>query len=342
MKKLALVGGLIGVRLPEYLAQLFYRDRETYRGQTIDTKACAVGRFVDLARDPGALPTVEESRSLLENSANIFDHAGPQLSRKEDLDIPVGDSSIAIRIYGNTTIKTDLQPAMVYFHGGGFIQGSIETHDSVCAKITKWSDGVVVSVGYRLAPEHPFPTGVDDAMAAYLWVCQNARDLGIDKNRIGVGGDSAGACLAAVVAQQARAKELPGTKFQVLIYPVTDGNLNSQSVSDLSEAYMLNKLRLDWYRDLYAGSLEDYNDPKFSPLLAKSFSNLPPAYVVTCGFDPLWDDGAAYSAKLEQANVPVTHHHFTGQIHAFIHLTKVAPDGTRVLKNISSWLNKNW
>jgi acetyl esterase len=173
-------------------------------------------------------------------------------------------------------------------------------------------------------------------------VCQNARDLGIDENRIGVGGDSAGACFAAVVAQQARAKDLPDTKIQLLIYPVTDGNLSSQSVVDLNEAYMLNKLRLDWYRDLYAGSLEDYNDPKFSPLLARSFSKLPPACIVTGGFDPLWDDGDAYATKLEQANVPVARLHFAGQVHAFIHLTKVVPDGTRVLKNISNWLDNNW
>jgi len=311
MGKLALVAGLIGIHLPGSLAKLFYRNLETYRGQTIDVKAAAAGRFANLFRIPGEIPTVEESREQLNKSAKIFDYSGPELARKIDMTVPAGGRQVPIRLYSDTSDISSKRPAMVYCHGGGFIQGNLESHDGVCAKLAKWSGGIVIAVDYRLAPEHPFPAGVDDAFAVFNWVHENADVVGVDESKIGVGGDSAGGCFAAVVAQMARDTKGPDVKFQVLIYPVTDAHLDTKSVRELDDAYVLARERMTWYRDLYVADFPDLNAPKLSPFRAKNFSGLPPAMIITGGFDPLQDDGILYAKKLEKAGVAVTHSHFT-------------------------------
>ncbi len=265
MGKLAMLAGLIMVRLPEAVLNLLYGQRETYRGQVIDAKAMALGRLANTVRIPGCLPTVDESREQSRQTAKMFDIAGPKLARIEDISIPGASHQLSARIYSDTSDKKILLPAMVYAHGGGFVQGDLESHDEICKKLTKWSGGVIVAIDYRLAPEHPFPQGVDDVQEAFVWLSENAQSLGIDRDRIGVGGDSAGGCFAAVVASQL-ALEPHAPKFQVLIYPVTDGNLNSVSMNELANAYVLPKGRMVWYRDLYRGEFSDFNDPKFSPL----------------------------------------------------------------------------
>ena len=340
MGKLAIVAGLIGIHLPASLARLFYRNLETYRGQTIDVKAAAAGRFANLFRVPGEIPTVEESRAQLLQSATVFDKPGPVLARKLDLSVPGDQGQIPVRLYSDEPDTANKKRALVYFHGGGFIQGNLDSHDAVCAKLAKWSGGIVIAVDYRLAPEHPFPAGVDDAFTVFNWVHENAADLGVDENKIGVGGDSAGGCFAAVVAQLARDNSGPDAKFQVLIYPVTDARLDTKSVRELDDAYVLARERMTWYRDLYVGDFPDLDFPKLSPLKAKDFTGLPPALIVTGGFDPLQDDGILYAQKLQQAGVAVTHNHFPGQVHAFVNLTKAVPDGTKALEQIAHWLSR--
>lgn len=336
-----MLGGMIMIRLPEKLLELLYGRRETYRGQPIDAKALALGRLANTVRVPGLLPTVAESREQSEQTAVMFDIKGPALARVEDFEVDGAAGKLPARLYSDTTDKTNPQPALVYFHGGGFVQGSLDSHDAVCRKLAKWSCGIVLAIDYRLAPEHPFPAGVDDAQRAFLWLAKNASSFGIDANRMGVGGDSAGACLAAVVSADLAGKKIK-PQFQVLIYPVMDGHLTSQSLIELSNAYVLPAERMTWYRDLYRADFKDFDDPRFSPLFTKDIASLPDTYLVTGGFDPLCDDGHAYAKKLSAANVPLTHRHFPGQIHAFVNLTKIIPQGTQALEEIADWLRENW
>ncbi len=337
MAKITLIIKLMRIYLPEWLAGWVTPNRERYRGAKIGAKAVAVGRLANYIRGTGPMPTVAESRVQMAKMAGMLDRKGPALARVEDIEVAGGSGPIRARLFSDHT-GGPARPAMVYFHGGGFVQGDLDTHHDLCAKLAKWWGGVVIAIDYRLAPEHPYPAGVDDSVAAYLDVVRRAAELGVDPAFIGVGGDSAGGCFAAVVAQQMRNAGGPVPRFQVLIYPVTDGHINSTSVNDLKDAYILPKARMVWYRDMYAGEFRDFDDAKFSPLLADDFTGLPDSYIVTGGFDPLVDDGAGYAQKLQDAGVPVKYRHFAGQVHAFVNLTKVVPDGTLALREIATWL----
>ncbi len=340
MTKIMLIAKMIRIFLPEWLARWVTPNRELYRGALIDVKAVAVGRLANQIRGDGPMPTVEESRVQMAKMASQLDRKAPEILRTDDITVAGADGPIMARLFSNQSPGGQPSPAMVYFHGGGFVQGDLETHHDLCAKIAKWWGGVVIAVDYRLAPENPYPAGVDDSIAAYLDIVNRAPELGLDAANIGVGGDSAGGCFAAVVAQQVQNAGGPIPRFQVLIYPVTDGHIDSASVNDLAQAYVLPKERMTWYRDMYAGTFQDFDDPKFSPLSADSFAGLPESYIVTGGFDPLVDDGAEYADRLHSAGVRVTHRHFAGQVHAFVNLTKVVPDGTIALREISAWLKE--
>lgn len=338
MNKFTFFRHLISATSPGWLVGALNPGRDRYRGEIIDAKAFAVGRLANLVREPGVMPTIPHSRAQLLKSVRLFDADGPDLKSVRDINLAGPAEPVPSRLYSDNT--QEKSPAMVFFHGGGFVQGDLESHDKACRKLAKWWGGAVIAVDYRLAPEHTYPAGVDDCIDAYLDVVARADEFGLDGSNIGVGGDSAGGCFAAAVAQQVLRLDGPVPKFQVLLYPVTDGHLNSTSVNELSEAYILTKERMTWYRDLYAGSFSDYSDPKFSPLLAESMKGLPDSYVLTVGFDPLVDDGIAYAEKLRADGVNVTHRHFPGQIHALINLTKVVPEGTIALKEIADWLTK--
>ncbi len=341
MGKLALIGGMVMVRMPACLIKMVYTPPVVYRNQVMDASALAVGKVATAMRDPNEQQTIEQSRSQMLKVVQAFDAKGPDLARLEDIKVGGAVGELSARLYGDTTDKTVLKPAMVYFHGGGFVQGDLETHNESCKKLAAWSGAIIIAVDYRLAPEHPYPAGVDDAIAAYLWVVENAKSLGIDATKVGVGGDSAGGSHAAVVAQQVRNSGGPIPAFQVLIYPVTDGHLNSKSIVELEDAYILPRDRMTWYRDMYRADFDDFDDPKFSPLHAADFSNLPKTYILTGGYDPLWDDGKSYADKLKSDGVAVLHRHFPGQVHAFINITKVIPEGTLALQEIAQWMKES-
>ena len=338
MANITLIARLIRIYLPGWLAGWFTPNRAQYRGAVIDAKAVAVGRLANQVRGDGPMPPVAESRVQMAKMARLMDRKAPKIARIKDITVAGADGPVPARLYSDHKKANTPRPAMVYFHGGGFVQGDLETHQDLCAKLAKWWGGVVIAVAYRLAPEHHYPAGAQDCVAAYLDVVRRADELGLDAANIGVGGDSAGGCFAAVVAQQLRNAGGPVPRFQVLIYPVTDGHVNSASVNDLAEAYILPKARMTWYRDAYAAEFRDFDDPMFSPLLADDFSGLPDSYILTGGFDPLVDDGVGYARKLQAAGVLVTHRHFAGQVHAFVNLTKVVPDGTRALREVAAWL----
>ena len=208
-------------------------------------------------------------------------------------------------------------PGVVYFHGGGWTCGDLDTHDSVCRGVAAWGRCVVVAVDYRMGPEHKFPAAAEDAVAAVKWVSANARSLAIDAGRLVVAGESAGGNLAAVAAIALRDSG-PAIAMQVLAYPVTDQASDTESLRRFATGYSLTLELLRWYQRQYLGAESDRADWRASPLRARDHSRLPSAYVLTAGFDPLLDQGKAYAERLTQAGVPVVYECFEGQIHGFL------------------------
>jgi len=212
-------------------------------------------------------------------------------------------------------------PLVVFYHGGGFVFGDLDTHDAACRLICRDAGVHVLAIDYRLAPEHKAPAAVDDAYAAYRWAREHAGELGADPRRVAVAGDSAGGCLAAVVTQQARDAGDPLPSLQWLIYPVTDFRGLAHSRTLLGDGFLLTKHDMDWFQSAYIDdSGLDVTDPRVSPLLAADLSGLSPALVVTGGFDPLRDEGEQYAAKLREAGVAVDHRRMGSMIHAFLNL----------------------
>jgi acetyl esterase len=258
------------------------------------------------------------------------------LGRVEDLTIPGPGGDLPLRIYAIE--HGGLRPALVYFHGGGFVFGNLDTHDAVCRAIAKESGAVVIAVDYRLAPEHKFPAAVDDAHAATVWVATNAERLGIDAHRIAVGGDSAGGNLATVIAMRCRDAGGPALSAQILLYPVTDSSsLETESHREFGEDYFLTRGAMDWFTGHYLASADQKRHPEVSPLLAPNRSGLPPALVITAEFDPLRDEGEAYAQRLQQAGVPVTLTRYPGMIHGFVSMHGVLAGGRRAIQEAAEF-----
>lgn len=245
-----------------------------------------------------------------------------QIGSVEERAIPNGLQSINARVY--RPADSVPRPTIVFLHGGGFVLGDLDTHDNMCRDICKSSDSVVVSVEYRLSPESPFPAAVDDSMAATKWVIQHAAELG-GLTSIGIAGDSAGGNLAAVVSQQLLAEgiELAG---QFLIYPgVDDLHGKYQSRDENASGYFLETETLHWFFAQYVGDWKDYKDPRLTPINAGSFSNLPPALIVTAEFDPLRDEAEIYAERLQAAGVHAEIVRGAGMIHGFFDMGRWSP-----------------
>jgi acetyl esterase len=215
--------------------------------------------------------------------------------------------------------------------------GDLDTHDVACRTLANEARCAVVSVDYRMGPEHKFPCAVDDAYAALLWTAEEAKRLRIDPARIAVGGDSAGGNLAAVVCIAAREKaasgiaDVPKIVYQLLIYPATDMHMNTDSHKRYGEGHLLTRSAMDWFQAQYLNGEADRDDWRASPLRAKSLAHLPPAYVVVAGCDPLRDEGEAYAMALKKAGVPVAFREFPGQIHGFVVMGKAIPQANQAL-----------
>ena len=220
----------------------------------------------------------------------------------------------ALRVY--RPVPGEALPALVYFHGGGWTIGDIDTHDTLCRQLAVGARCVVVSADYRLAPEHPFPAAVEDCFAATRYVADNAAKLKV--SGIAVGGDSAGGNLAATVALLARDAGGPQLAFQLLIYPATDQRCASASHERNAQGYLLTRDAIEYFRRAYLPKEMDWTDWRASPLLAGSHAGLPPALVITAGFDPLIDEGRAYAEKLSAAGAKVTYREFADMVHGFV------------------------
>jgi acetyl esterase len=252
-----------------------------------------------------------------------------------DMSVTTPDGDVPVRVYvplGDPTAPVgpdEPRPVLVYLHGGGWVIGSIETHDHTCRSLANGSGAVVVSVGYRLAPEHLFPAGLDDCLAAVRWVVDHAGELGSDASRLALGGDSAGGNLAAVITQLMR-DDGPPIRFQLLVYPAVDATLSYPSIDENADGYFLTKAAMLWFGQNYlAGAGADPTDPQVSPLLAapEALAGLPPALVITAEYDPLRDEGEAYAAALRAAGVEATATRYDGVIHGFFQLPDVIPEG---------------
>ncbi len=212
----------------------------------------------------------------------------------------------------------EILPALVYFHGGGWVIGDLDTHDVLCRQLANGARCAVFSVDYRLAPESPFPAAVDDCIAATHYVAAGARALGIDPARIAVGGDSAGGNLAAVVSIDARDRAGPAIAFQLLIYPATDQRCGFPSHQRNGEGYLLTRHSIEYFRGFYLPRKADWDDWRASPLLAQTLAGLPPAFVLTAGYDPLIDEGKAFAERLAREGASVSYREYSDMVHGFI------------------------
>jgi acetyl esterase len=240
---------------------------------------------------------------------------GPELPKVEDKTIPGPDGPIPMRIY--TPEGEGPFPLIVWFHGGGWVVGSIDDADPFVRRLVEASGCVAVSVGYRLAPEHRYPAAIDDCFAATQWLAGNAAALGTDPTRVVVAGDSAGGNLAAAVAIRARDAGRPAIAFQYLVCPVTDHDFTRQSYIDNADGYMTTTRDVEWFWGHYAPEPSARDAPDASPLRASSLEGLPPALVVTADLDPLRDEGEEYARRLAEAGVPTRHRRYAGVIHNF-------------------------
>lgn len=281
---------------------------------------------LDLVKAAGR-PTIDslpvaEARLQFEATAPILDAEPIAMGAIEDRVAPGPAGAIGLRIYTPPGSRRDtILPGLVFYHGGGWVIGSIESYDRVCRQLSARAGCRVLSVDYRLAPEHRFPAAAEDAIAALDWIAANAAALALDPARLAVGGDSAGGNLAAVAAQAARRRGGPPLVFQLLVYPATDMRRRSASHRELADGYLLTGQLIDWFLGHYFGQDADRTDWRASPGLAPDLSGLPPALIITAGYDPLKDEGRAYAERLSEAGVECRLSQYEGMIHGFFSMS---------------------
>lgn len=282
--------------------------------------------------------TVQEARENM--LARVSSYAGEpiEVATVEDRFIPGPGGELMIRLYRPDRAGT--LPALIYFHGGGWVIGSVETHDHVCRALANDAGCLVASVEYRRAPEHKFPAALEDAYAATEWLLANAGELGVDPARVAIGGDSAGANLATAVCLKARDEGGPRLAFQVLWYPVTDYNFDTPSYLENAEGLQLWRQDMIWFWNLYLPDPSAADNPLASVLRAPDLSGLPPALIITAEYDPLRDEGESYGARLRDAGVQVELLRYEGMIHGFISRAAILDMGKHALALTSEALRK--
>jgi acetyl esterase len=323
--------------LPPRAQRLLFGPPPVLDGQTLAMDVHALLWLDRLAYDQGLTgrQSVEETRAERLREARIVAHRPPiPVARVESVEIEGPAGTMGGRLYvppapsepaAGTAPAGGSSPLLVYFHGGGWVIGDLDTHDDPCRFLAAHADVRVLSVDYRLAPEHPFPAAAEDALAAYAWAVANAEQLGADPGRIGVGGDSAGGNLAAAACLTAREAGVPAPAMQLLIYPVAETGGRSRSRQTFAEGFLLTRGDMDWFEERYLPPGVDRGDPRVALIEAEDLSGLPPAYIATAGFDPLRDEGEELARRLREAGVPVALRRHPGLVHTFANLTAICP-----------------
>ncbi|MDR3506762.1 MAG: alpha/beta hydrolase [Caulobacteraceae bacterium] len=300
---------------------------------SLDRHAHRLLRMLAMAPPSPTVRDVAERRRGLEQLRAIAEAEPEPGLEVQDISLPGPGGALDARLY-QTENQDQSGPLLLYFHGGGWVAGGLETHDGVCRRLALASACAVLSLDYRLAPEHPFPAAIEDGLAAFAWVVANAEALGADPDQIGLAGDSAGAGIAAAVAQTLAQSAGRQPKLLLLICPILDVSRESPSRREFAEGYFLDRDTL--LADLadYAPSPTDLTDPRLSPLLAERLDALPPVLVHTAQFDPFRDEGQAFAGRLTQAGASVRHTEHGGMIHYFYALTRAIPHGATVMTQI--------
>lgn len=316
------------VNLPASVKRVIAGRPIVVDGQTLDVNTQIALRLMHLTGvGDFDSKTIEQARAQLSAEAWVFGDELP-IGSVEDITIPIGVRDLVARIYRPIGL-TYPAGGLVHFHGGGWTLGDLEAADSVSRWLAHHAGIIVISFDYRLAPEHPFPAAIEDAMGAYTHVAFHAEQFGLDPARVGVSGESAGANLATVIAQTAarvaRSEPFPTPALQVLFQPVTDLSTRRESYRLFGEGFTMTEADMNLYRRCYLGSTGSSTDPRISPLLADDVSDVAPAYISTAGFDVLRDEGEAYARKLEEAGVPVTLVRTPGLAHSVINAPHTCP-----------------
>jgi acetyl esterase/lipase len=278
----------------------------------------------------------EDRRRALEDLAALADYYPGEVGAIDGLTIPGPDRFLNARSYTPLHAGAAPLPGLIFFHGGGWVAGDLDTHDGVCRRLSNTSGCRVIAVDYRRAPEHPFPAALDDAWAATEWIADHALELGVDPERLGVAGDSAGAGLAAVVCQQARREGGPKLALQLLICPILDLAREAGSRREFADGYFLDRASMEQDLKHYLGGFDDLYDPRLSPLLAKEMRGLPPAIIHTAGFDPFRDEGEAYAQRLIDARVTVRVQRHGNMIHYFYAMPRTIPYALKAMEEIGA------
>lgn len=338
MGKLSLTMAAMKLKLPRWAVALSYLGRlNLVDGRRADPQAQALGELVDMLRGDGPMPDVATSRAQLEAMAAKLDEPMADGVKVDNIMLPGAEGDRPGRVYEP---GGDVAGTLLYLHGGGWVQGSLDTHDGICSKLAMWAGIRVISYDYRLAPEHPFPAGPDDVLACYLGLLGGAGGFDITADTLVVGGDSAGGNLTAVLMHDLAGQGAEMPKGQLLIYPAVDARLESRSMQVLENAFILPKKRISWFLDHYLPEDTDPLGPRVSPLFSRNLKGQPEALVIVAGQDPLWDDGQSYAKALEEAGVAVEKQEYPGQIHIFVSVTKVVEQGNDAIRKSAQWLKE--
>ncbi len=313
--------------LPEPIVRALAGPLRTGDGQTLDPEAQLLLRLRALVRAPELdTLTPEQARRRLAGDAMSVQGRRPEPVRTEPVSVRGGPALVPARLYTPIHLPAP-SPLLVYFHGGGFVSGDLDTHDHLCRLLALGGGVRLLAVDYRRAPEHRFPAAAHDAWAAFAFAAAQAEELGADPGRLAVGGDSAGGNLAAGVAQRAARSEGPAPRLQLLFYPWLDLSSKRNSYRQFGEGLYLTERDLDWYRSHYVGAGGEAADPRCSPLLVTALDGVAPAYIATSGFDPLRDEGEEYGVRLRAAGVPASVYRHRGLLHGFANVLGLGQAG---------------
>ena len=281
------------------------------------------------------------ARRIYRDTRAAVSPPAPEVAESKLMILPGPGGPVAVRAYRPLGAKPqELLPALVFFHGGGWVIGDLDTHDVVCRQLANDARCAVFSVDYRKSPEHRFPAAVEDCVAVTRYVATEAKSLGVDASRIAVGGDSAGGNLAAVVSLDSRDNGGPALCFQMLVYPATDQHYGTPSIDRNGEGFLLTKSAMHYFRGHYLPDAKDWNDWRASPLRAATLGGLPPAFVITAGFDPLVDEGKAYAQRLAKEGVEVEYLDYPDMVHGFLLMGGVLDTARQAVADCSARLRQ--